>query len=699
MQYKRFLLLGVLVLFGAALALNTRPAATQGVTLAPEGTEGETYYAPFPVNITLDGEFDDWNGVPQVMIGQGVGRPAVSFAAAADDEYLYLWGDVIDDNIISGEHGENFWNEDSIEFYLNGTGDLTRTSYTDGIAQLTLSPINIGAAPEDVVIAGVRSLTLDAQVVTVETESGWAVEVAIPLENSVWSITPEHEGEIGFQVHLNAASELNRDTKLIWSVFDPGDQSYQNPSLFGRLIFYEVASEPFMTAEYFFRSELSESGLIDDFENGIWLGRSADGTIGMIPIEMGSLSLRQVLTESEFAVPGQDTPANNVLFADGGGYAHLFTDGLNATTQDWSAYNAFGLWLYGDGSGRSVELMIYGVDDARYVYTVEDQQAGWHYLIVPFGLFEGDTAFDASAVAGYGITSSGDDAELYLDDIALYTMENTTALYQSETAPEYSFIVDDTIDWESREWTLVWSDEFEGDAGASINAENWTCEIGGEGWGNNELQYYTQSPENVSLNGEGFLQITAMQGQPESGETCWYGQCAYTSARCITRDKVEFTYGRIEARLRIPTGQGVWPAFWMLGANFPEVGWPDSGEIDIMENIGSEPRTVHGTIHGPGYSGAGGIGGSYTIDANFTDDFHVYAVEWSPNVIRWYVDGVLFNTISVNDLRNREWVFDHDFFLIMNIAVGGAWPGFPDETTTFPQNLMVDYVRVYELAE
>jgi hypothetical protein len=197
----------------------------QGITLAPDGSAGETYYAPFPVNITLDGEFNDWNGVPQVNMGQGVGRPAMRFAAAADLEYLYLSGDIIDSNIISGEHGEEYWNEDSVEFYLNGVGDLTLTSYTDGVAQLTFPPINIGAAPEDVVIGGVNGTTLDAQVVTVATDTGWAVEVAVPLQSDVWSITPEHLGEIGFQVHLNAASELNRDTKLIWPIYDTGDQS------------------------------------------------------------------------------------------------------------------------------------------------------------------------------------------------------------------------------------------------------------------------------------------------------------------------------------------------------------------------------------------------------------------------------------------------------------------------------------------
>ena len=152
----------------------------------------------------------------------------------------------------------------------------------------------------------------------------------------------------------------------------------------------------------------------------------------------------------------------------------------------------------------------------------------------------------------------------------------------------------------------------------------------------------------------------------------------------------------MEARIDIPNGQGVWPAFWMLGANFPEVGWPQSGEIDILENVG-EKNVVYGALHGPGYSGAGNLGHAYRADLNFDEGFHVYAVDWDEHVIRWYVDGELVNLISLNDLEGKQWVYDHDFFLLMNVAVGGYWPGEPDETTTFPQEMLVDYVRVYQL--
>ncbi|RKS09401.1 beta-glucanase (GH16 family) [Nocardiopsis sp. Huas11] len=236
---------------------------------------------------------------------------------------------------------------------------------------------------------------------------------------------------------------------------------------------------------------------------------------------------------------------------------------------------------------------------------------------------------------------------------------------------------------------LVWSDEFDGPAGAAPDPAHWNHETGDHGWGNGELQNYTDSRENSALDGDGNLVITARQ-EADGG---------YTSARLTTQNKVEQAYGRFEARIKIPTGQGVWPAFWMLGDNFPETPWPNSGEIDIMENVGHEPSTVHGTVHGPGYSGGGGIGASYEHPQGgaFTDDFHVYAVEWTPDSITWSVDDVAFNTLTPADLGGNTWVYDHPFFMILNVAVGGEWPGYPDQTTSFPQQMVVDYVRVYDL--
>ncbi len=218
--------------------------ALDATGLAPESVAGEIYYAPFPVSIELDGDLGDWEGVPRVTIPElspaVQGETSLTFAAAADDEYLYLLGDVTDARIISGEHGENYWNEDSLEFYINGTGDLSLTSYRDGVAQITVPALNMGLDPEEAILAGVQGETAEAQVVTVETDGGYTVEMAVPLKNSVWNIQREHGNVIGFQVHLNSASDANRNLKAIWSTLDKADSSYQDPSVFGQLLFFEI---------------------------------------------------------------------------------------------------------------------------------------------------------------------------------------------------------------------------------------------------------------------------------------------------------------------------------------------------------------------------------------------------------------------------------------------------------------------------
>ncbi len=227
----------------AASAPTAQPTAAAG-PLAPAGTPRETYYAPFPLSIVLDGDLADWEGVPRVLIpetaAQITGATAVSFAAAADDRNLYFLAVVTDPHIITGKHGTDYWNEDSVEFYINATGDLSLTAYRDGVAQITIPPLNIGKAPEEAVFGGVRHETAQARAMVVQTADGYAVEAAVPLQNAVWRITPQHGGVLGFQVHLNGASKNNRDLKVIWSKADTNDSSYYDPNVFGRLIFYEI---------------------------------------------------------------------------------------------------------------------------------------------------------------------------------------------------------------------------------------------------------------------------------------------------------------------------------------------------------------------------------------------------------------------------------------------------------------------------
>jgi beta-glucanase (GH16 family) len=249
-------------------------------------------------------------------------------------------------------------------------------------------------------------------------------------------------------------------------------------------------------------------------------------------------------------------------------------------------------------------------------------------------------------------------------------------------------------------WNLVWQDDFNGEADTPPDPAYWTAQVGGDGWGNNELQYYTDSTGNAAQNGQGQLVITARKEEP-AGSTCWYGPCQYSSARLTTKDKYAPQYGKIESRMKLPAGQGMWPAFWMMGSDFDSTSWPNCGEIDIMENVGNEPDTVYGTIHGPGYSDANGPSGS-TRNPDGTplsDAFHTYSIEWLPDSITWSIDNTPYFTATPSSIpADKRWVFDHSFFMILNLAVGGAWPGSPDASTGFPQQLTVDYVRVYSAA-
>lgn len=248
---------------------------------------------------------------------------------------------------------------------------------------------------------------------------------------------------------------------------------------------------------------------------------------------------------------------------------------------------------------------------------------------------------------------------------------------------------DDFQKLEERNWQLVWSDEFSGPAGDLPDAEKWTFDLGTgqDGWGNQELQNYTNHPGNVSLNGLGHLVITAKQ----SGDN-------FTSARIKTQGLFSQQYGRFEARLKTPYGPGLWPAFWMLGDNIETVGWPQCGEIDIMELRGQQPHIIHGTIHGPGYSGGNPVTKNYSLsNARFDTDFNIFAIVWDENKIDFFVNDYLYQRITPDDVPG-EWVYDQPFHIILNVAVGGNYVGFPLPQTPFPQQMTIDYVRVYQEA-
>jgi beta-glucanase (GH16 family) len=252
-------------------------------------------------------------------------------------------------------------------------------------------------------------------------------------------------------------------------------------------------------------------------------------------------------------------------------------------------------------------------------------------------------------------------------------------------------------------WVLSWSDEFNGADGSAVDASKWGHDVGGGGWGNQELEYYTDGTQNAVVRG-GALVITATPDNASSYK-CSYpssGPCKYTSARLLSKGKFSQKYGRFEGRIQIPAGQGLWPAFWMLGANIDSANWPSCGEIDIMENVGKEPSIAHGSLHMPasGSNTDSQLTGSYTLPggAKLSDGYHIYAIEWSSSAIKFYVDDVLYETQTPQTATGRTWEFDQPFFIILNVAVGGQWPGSPDSTTTFPQTMKVDWVRVYKPA-
>jgi beta-glucanase (GH16 family) len=250
-------------------------------------------------------------------------------------------------------------------------------------------------------------------------------------------------------------------------------------------------------------------------------------------------------------------------------------------------------------------------------------------------------------------------------------------------------------------YTLVWYDEFNSPDGTTPDPKKWNYDLGGNGWGNHELEFYTNHPQNAQIK-SGNLVITAQKESVTDKD----GTRDYTSSRIKTQNLFAQAYGRFESRIKIPKGEGMWPAFWMLGEDISTISWPRCGEIDIMENIGKEPAAVHASLHGPAAPGTDPANKKATADLtqkfslpgnpNLSDDFHIYAVEWEPTAVRFFIDKENYATFTRAAWpQNALWPFDHKFFVILNLAVGGDWPGPPDANTVFPQQMLVDYVRVY----
>ncbi|HEY6080334.1 MAG TPA: glycoside hydrolase family 16 protein, partial [Polyangiaceae bacterium] len=245
-------------------------------------------------------------------------------------------------------------------------------------------------------------------------------------------------------------------------------------------------------------------------------------------------------------------------------------------------------------------------------------------------------------------------------------------------------------------WEEVWRDDFDGPSGSAPNPTYWNVEVRETGH-NGELDYNTDERSNSVLDGGGKLVIQALKEHYVDASGAASSQ-PYTSARLNTQGKVEYAYGKFEARIKLPQGgRGVWPAFWMLGNDIDVVGWPECGEVDVLEMGGSDPFRVDGTLHGPGYSGGNSYHSAYDLPSgNFGDDFHVFTFEWTELGVRWLVDGQEYYVKTVRGMEQsgHRWVYDHPFFLIMNLAIGGIYDGDPTPSTPFPQQMVIDYVSI-----
>lgn len=330
--------------------------------------------------------------------------------------------------------------------------------------------------------------------------------------------------------------------------------------------------------------------------------------------------------------------------------------------QNLNPYTDLHIDIWSPGATQlSVSLVNPGGNQTAYAINLVPEE--WNRIDIPLSAFSGVSLSNVSQIK----FDAGNDLIYFIDNIYFYGDCNVVP-----PCP-----------------ILVWEDNFNGN---SLDLTKWTPQIGDGcpglcGWGNNELEYYRA--ENAVVSG-GTLKIIAKEEA--------FGGRDYTSARLRTINTADFTYGRFEASIKMPVGQGIWPAFWMLSTDQPYGFWPQSGEIDIVELLGQEPDQIHGTIHyGPAWPNNQSTSEAYRLNSGtFADNFHEYAVEWDEDEIRWYLDDILYSTKTIADVSPNNWPFDHEFHMLLNMAVGGNWPGPPDATTTFPQTMEVEYVRVYE---
>ena len=463
---------------------------------------------------------------------------------------------------------------------------------------------------------------------------------------------------------------------------------------------------------YILENDPFDPNLLDDFEAFPWLWESGTNTI---------LSYLELLAGDPLERPGQDS-IEGVLRADGplvvdarvqgnackGGNGVipvylLSGDGFDALTVDHATVTLGG--ASETHSDRKTGLARRHVEDVN-----EDGRDDlvFHFRARETGLdCDSDLlSISGTTFAGQPFTSVGEGTTLRRDFPLGNDWSEGEALgfwyYGTGNGALVTVQIKDNRapDPGPAGWGLVWSEEFNEPAGTLPNPQNWSYEIGDgsrngiPGWGNEELQYYTDEAANAATDGQGNMVLTVREA--DGSLDCYYGPCDYTSARLISKRKAEFAYGRIEARIRVPEGQGLWPAFWSLGTDIDLVNWPQTGEIDFMEFVGRLPNEVFGTIHGPGYNGGGSYGNIYTFAEPVYNDFHTFSVEWEPDLIKWYVDGILYHSATPADVDPNEWVFNDPVFLLLNVAIGGNFGGEVGDDIELPQSMQVDYIRVYQ---
>ena len=455
-----------------------------------------------------------------------------------------------------------------------------------------------------------------------------------------------------------------------------------------------------------------DPNLLDDFEQGAFLW-DTEGPVALEAVrsESGDPDARpgQDAVENVLAVTvplAVDISVNGRVCNNGNGVVPITlysTPGFDATTVDHTTVSmgtAFETHVdrkTGVAKRHEQDVNRDGLTDLVFHFRFNESDLPCDPTVVPFNGF----TFD-----GQPITGGGSDAAFRHDFPIGQDWTATESLsfwyYGSGGGEEITVTLKDNRapDPGPSNWGLVWSDEFDEPAGTPPNPANWGYEIGDttpdakNGWGNEELQYYTDDPANAATDGNGNLVITLDEADP--GRECYYGPCEFESARLLTQHRAEFAYGRIESRLQVPTGgDGLWPAFWSLGTDITYNPWPGAGEIDVMEYVSRIPNEIFGTIHGPGYSGGGSFSGIYDFGERVDLDYHTFAVEWEPNLITWYVDDIQYHQADPSDVPG-PWVFEKPFFLLLNFAIGGNFGGAVDPNNTYPQQYLVDYVRVYQ---